>query len=92
MNAKNLIGKNAVRTRPACKYGDRSYMDSPILILKVTDDHIIYKHTEKYMNERISVLPYEWCDDNWIDYDELVSLDKTVSDIAEAIISESTHE
>ena len=44
MYAYELIGKNAVRTRPAMKLDThlaRIHMTTPIKILKVTDTHIV---------------------------------------------------
>ena len=44
MYAYELIGKNAVRTRPAMKLDThlaRIHMTNPIKILKVTDTHIV---------------------------------------------------
>jgi hypothetical protein len=76
MKATELVGKNAIRRRHVNIAGggvDRSYMDSPIHIVAATDDHIIcswpkHPHLGKH------ILPYEWCDDNWIDYDCLMFL------------------
>ena len=86
MKANLLIGKNAIRTKRANIAGggvDRSYMTSPIHIIKVTETHIVYKHTEHFtgilesMNDLIYVLSYEYCDENWVDYDELIKAEVT---------------
>jgi len=88
MRASELIGKNAVRTRPAMKLDTvaaRIHMTKPIKILKVTDTHIVYSG---YSGE-ISLLPYEYLDEFWIDYDELVDLSQTFADVAELMIQEA---
>ena len=76
MKASDLIGKMAIRRRPVSTGNgrvDRSYMDSPLHILAATDDHIIHVWPE-HKNLGKMILPYEWCDDNWIDYDCLMFL------------------
>lgn len=73
MDIKELVGKRAIRTNPVTySHGttDRSYMQEPLFIIKVTDSHIVYKH--RHNKDEVSVLPFEWIDNNWIDYDELI--------------------
>lgn len=76
MLASELIGKKAIRTTHTTMAGGtvcRSFMDDPIIILKVTDSHIVYRYIDKsYMGNEPYILTYEYCDDNWIDYDELI--------------------
>ena len=89
MKANKLINKLAIRTRPV-KLGinsitgeilyDYSFTTSPIRILKVAENHIVYdlKNTseEVIFGERTLVLDDRWIDDNWTDYEELISLKK----------------
>ena len=75
MNAKQLIGHNAIRTA-ATSLGDNSYTETPLLIVHATDTHVVTKHVrdldKRLFGTNPHVLNYTWCDDNWIDYDELV--------------------
>ena len=96
MKAQELIGKLAVRTKPAmASWGreDGSYRTSPIFIKKVTETHIVYINAEDVdssdfeLTHSIKLLPIEWCDDNWIDYDELINLTETMVDKANDIIA-----
>ena len=77
MNVKELIGKKAIRTGPV-SYGngreDYSYTTDSLLILAVTDTHIVYEHTDSMFKGRRSILDKRWLDDNWGDYDELMKL------------------
>lgn len=84
MKATELIGKKAIRTsHTTYAHGtiSRSCMDEPILILNATDAHIVYEYPAessmarmcKDINARPHVLSYEYCDDNWTDYDKLVN-------------------
>jgi len=93
MYAKELIGKRAVRTAPA--NGDNSYRTTPIKIVKATETHIVYKYDGMSgifasLGDKVNLLNSDWNDNNWIDYDELVNLEQTVSDIAESIIAEES--
>lgn len=76
MNVKELVGKKAIRTSHVVLAGgriDRSYMETPMEILKVTDSHIVCK-IENYQGIwKNHILPCEWVDDNWADYDELMN-------------------
>jgi hypothetical protein len=76
MKATELIGRNAIRTAPTKAIGDRSYTNTPILILNATDSHIVYKHAapfeKKIFGDEASVLGCDFADDNWTDYDELM--------------------
>lgn len=78
MNAKELVGKKAIRTTyTTYAHGtiNRSFMEEPIIIQKATDTHIVYTYPEEDIcaSDKLHVLSYEYCDDSWIDYDELVS-------------------
>ena len=84
MKATELIGRRAIRTKPiemnressslfpAKNSLDYSYTQQPIDILYATDSHIVYDY-ENYKQERENrILSCQFCDDNWIDYDELM--------------------
>ncbi len=86
MYANQLIGKLAIRTGPVDRgnqevgFGtssiitrniDNSFTNNPILILAATESHIIYKYTE---NGKRYVLNYEFCDDKWTSWDDLMKL------------------
>ncbi|NCD13570.1 MAG: hypothetical protein EOL93_13590 [Epsilonproteobacteria bacterium] len=75
MNIKNLVGKRAIRTKPVVlSYGeDESYRVNPIKILKVTDHHIVAEVLAWSIKKDLLILTSEWIDDNWVDYDELIS-------------------
>ena len=79
MKATELIGKTAIRTNYATRVNglkDDSYTDRPIVIKYATDTHIVFTYTKNYTfynSGKFNVLNYEFCDDNWIDYDELIS-------------------
>ena len=89
MEAKNLIGKLAIRKKPIklgicdftgeCNY-DYSYTTSPIRILKVTDEHIIYNHKatdeESIFGDKVCILDSRWNDDNWTDYEKLIKIEQ----------------
>ena len=75
MKASELVGKNAIRTK-CTAYGDYSYTDNPIHILKVTTDHILYTYLgneAKIFGDEVNILNNRWVDDCWTDYDELIS-------------------
>lgn len=79
MKAEQLIGKKAIRRYHTTYAGgtvDRSFMESPIKILVATDSHIIYQYVKesKWIDDIKTkhILSYEYCDDNWIDYDCLM--------------------
>lgn len=87
MKATKLIGKLAIRTQPIElgyndftreKDYDYSYTSSPINILKVTENHIIYNYVgtteEDMFGKGIHILDKRWIDDNWTSYTELVAL------------------
>ena len=84
MKARDLIGKLAIRTNPIilgenfitgkANY-DYSYTTSPIKILKVTDNHIVYNYSgtsEEKIFEGQYILDKRWIDDNWEDYEKLM--------------------
>jgi hypothetical protein len=74
MHPKQLIGQKALRTKhvtyPSGRI-DRSYIDDPILILDVTEDHIVYEWSLG-RESHISTLPVEWIDNNWTSYNEFI--------------------
>ena len=75
MKAEQLIGKKAIRTRHTTYAGggaDRSFMERPIIILYANESHIIYERTDSYMKGQKNLLSYEYCDNNWINYDCLM--------------------
>ena len=69
MKATELIGKKVLRTK-----GD-DFTEFPIIILAATDTHIVFDDdpysTANINTENFMVLDQNWCDDNWVDYDEL---------------------
>jgi hypothetical protein len=78
MKASELVGKVAIRTAP-CVYPngakDGSYQDSPLLIVGVTDAHILTQHVgkeRKIFGDEIHILRSDWLDDNWTDYNALI--------------------
>jgi hypothetical protein len=75
MRAKDLIGELAIRTQSVGM--DRSFTESPIRILTVTDNHIVYDHIgtpEDFFEDKIFILNKDWNDNNWIDYNELIRM------------------
>lgn len=82
---KELIGKLAIRNEPVKLgkdfYGnetyDYSYTTTPIRILKVTENHIVYDRkgtNEEKIFKETSILDKRWVDDNWISYNELMKI------------------
>lgn len=72
MKASQLIGKEAIRTKPVqyeTGIKDFSYTTSSIKIIKVTDSHIVYQNK---MFDTPSILDIRWQDGNWEDYEKLV--------------------
>lgn len=71
MNAKDLIGKRALRTKPVdYKNGhhDWSYTGgSPVTIVNVTESHITIRNIHG-----LNVLDSRWNDDNWQEYEAIV--------------------
>lgn len=71
MKPNQLIGQRAIRTKEI-RYingvADKSYTDSPILILHVTPHHIVANND----SGRRIVLNHDWIDENWTSYDELM--------------------
>ena len=83
MYAQQLIGKLAIRTKATSKGSvfDNSYTATPLLIINATDSHIVYEYPEdstvfKVFGCRIGILNYCFCDDAWIDYNELINKPK----------------
>lgn len=92
MTAKELIGKNAIRTQPIMEkvrvnnsgmlmIGDHfenqpnyCYTTESIKIVNATDSHIIAE-VKSFMGDKTTtrILNCQYCDDNWIDYDELIN-------------------
>lgn len=78
MNIKEMVGKKAIRTAPinygnGCK--DYSYTEEGLLILNVTNNHIVVENTEGgILKNRRHILDSRWIDDNWEDYDELMRI------------------
>jgi hypothetical protein len=93
MKATELIDKKAIRTKCANLAGgmvDRSLLDRPIKIIKATDSHIVYKDVKGYgfgMNddwyEKLQILSYEYCDNNWTDFDKLMEGTEEVQEKSE---------
>lgn len=79
MKACDLIGKNAIRTQPVDLGNgmrDHSYTDSPVHIINATDSHVVYEYLPEYdkiLAGRTRIMNYRWCDDNWIDFDFLLT-------------------
>lgn len=77
MNLKELVGKTVIRTGPV-NYGngckDYSYTTDPLIILAVTDTHIVYEHQKGFLSGDRHILDKRWLDDNWADYGELMRL------------------
>lgn len=78
MYPHELIGKKAIRKAPTC-YGDHSYTTEPLIILTVTESHIVTKYPECHWlfdksEDKKHILDYRWIDDNWTDYDGLMAL------------------
>lgn len=77
MNAKELIGKEAIRTAPT-KSPDYSYCSYPVLIINATEHHVVIKSKgifnkdKAYIDIDPHILDCRFCDDNWTDYDELI--------------------
>ena len=88
MRATELIGKRAIRTKPIIRervvggyisggtvYNEKdySYTDSPSKIVNATDTHIVAMRKGIGDNKEFRViLDCRFCDNNWIDFDELV--------------------
>jgi hypothetical protein len=99
MNIAELVGKKAIRTKPMQirekeeimaftgmrlpKY-DYSYTTEPIEILKVTDNHIVYKSNHF---EGKFLLDNRWIDNNWEDYSKLLKTDNNCG-VSDEIIQE----
>lgn len=73
MRAERLIGKRALRACPPVS-GDMSFTRDPIRILAVTENHIVYVNERPITKGRKSILSFEWLDDNWTSYDDLMAL------------------
>jgi hypothetical protein len=77
MIANNLVGKMAIRIHHVTYAGggtDRSFLDSPVKILKVTDSHIVCEYSTYSSEPSKIILPYEYLDDNWTNYDKLIKM------------------
>jgi hypothetical protein len=77
MYPQQLIGKKALRTR-GIKYPsgavDRSMMQHPVIILAATESHIVVEYDDSLLKGSRSILSYEWIDNNWTSYDDLIAL------------------
>ncbi len=75
MEAKDLVGKLAIRTFRT-NSRDWSYTSSPINILKVTKNHIMFNHIgtreEGIFGDEVRILNHEYLDKCWADYKKLV--------------------
>lgn len=74
--ATTCIGSLAVRAFPT-DTGDKSFMKSPVKIIAVKDDMINYVDS----NGASMILEKEFCDDNWMkwdDYQKLKNLGKNI--------------
>lgn len=78
MNAKELIGKEAIRTAPT-NLPDYSYCSEPVLIVNATENHVVIKSkmchgkNANYDDIRPHVLDCRFADDNWTGYKELIA-------------------
>jgi hypothetical protein len=57
-----------------------AYTQDPIKILKATDHHIVFER-EWLGVKKTSILDCRYCDNNWIDYDELMNLEPQAENI-----------
>lgn len=68
------IGGTGVITRNV----DNSFTSEPILILAATESHIVFRYditnNPFFSDARNRVLNYEYCDDNWTSWEDLMSL------------------
>jgi len=76
MNAKELVGKMAIRSSHVMHPNGRidySYTDEPIFVKNATDEYIIFTYPQKskLSSEKLHILGHEFCDDNWDNYDQL---------------------
>jgi hypothetical protein len=82
MQAKDLIGKLAIRTNENMHL-DYRFTNEAIKIIKVTESHIVYElpkspHIKVNYPATMHVLNNLWIDDNWIDYEELMNITEEV--------------
>ena len=70
MNAKELIGKCAIRTRPILlnNHWDTSFTDQKCFIEYADDDHVIVKSVEGYLKGERFTLNCLYVDNNWKPY------------------------
>jgi len=87
MKASELIGKRAIRTASVVYESGstcRSFMRDSIIIIKSTEAHIVYQYPRGnklgISPNQIHILSREYCDDNWVDYDELIKFEPTESE------------
>lgn len=74
MRAEQLIGKLALRNKPMESTGDRSFMQKPLRIMAVTESHIVFEWQDPMFFGDKAVLACEYLDNNWTDYEALMSL------------------
>ena len=73
MKATELIEKKVIRTSPYKNSNDFSFTKIPIFIVSATHEHIVYKIiSPRILSKYEFILDYNWCDDNWINYEEFV--------------------
>lgn len=99
MHPSELIGKQAIRTKPV-KDGyveqgfmgmtmeprmDRRYTTSPVTILAVTESHMVCEWKGEFSGTvHRDILDHRFVDNNWTDYDVLLDMaDVTAKAIAE---------
>jgi len=77
MELTELVGKKVIRTAPHRSLGDRSFMTDPIRIVYANGMNALYKYEDHPIsdlnNEKRHVMASDFMDDNWRDYDELLS-------------------
>lgn len=94
MNAKELIGRKALRTEPILEkrmdsslslfpanntFENYFYCTEPVKIINATENHIAVER--KGIGDKfITILDKRYCDNNWVDYDDLVN-NKNTSEI-----------
>ena len=95
MNINELVGKKAIRTGPVDLGNGRkdySYGTEPLLILAVTEHHVVVEYVESFMKGKRHILDSRWNDENWDDYNELMKLaDETKEELAKASTDAADH-
>ena len=78
MNAKELVNRMAIRSTYVTYQNGRvdfSYTNEPIFFRVATDAYIIFTYPEGSIldADKLHILGYDFCDNNWINYDEPAS-------------------